>query len=448
MKEVLKKYIAKFSKARRYNIRTMEKFDCAVVIPACSESKELPFTVESLKANDFFKKNKTAVVIVVNMQSKPQTGGAPPAFSQEEIFRDNTRTVEYLEREASKNFNIFILENLDGEKIQMIETGVGEARRIGMDASISVLDPEAHPFIASLDADTIVEKNYLEALFSYFNKNDCSGAVIRYSHRAGETREADDAITNYELYLRNYVEGLHCAGSPYAFHSIGSAMAFPLSSYLKIGGMKIRKGGEDFYFLQDLKKNGRIDFIAETAVHPSPRLSTRTPFGTGVSLRKIINGEKKLCYNSAIFSELKDLTARAEELFNGRNISPEEWIKSLNPPANAFFNSLTFNEIWNKIIKNVPSAADKRRHAFYSWFDAFRTLKFIHFCENEFNHAKFAKKNVLDAWKDLWKLSGRRNFDFKSGHELLDFLREEEKRKFDSDYDSGSGKYSWKNGVR
>jgi hypothetical protein len=49
--------------------------------------------------------------------------------------------------------------------------------------------------------------------------------VIPFCHQQGDTPEEDQAIRRYELFLRAYVLGLARAGSPCAFHTVGSAMA-------------------------------------------------------------------------------------------------------------------------------------------------------------------------------------------------------------------------------
>jgi hypothetical protein len=46
-----------------------------------------------------------------------------------------------------------------------------------------------------------------------------------------------------------------------------------------------------------------------------------------------------------------------------------------------FLNGANFSGAWRKIVRNVPPNREARIHAFHTWFDAFRTLKLIHFCE-------------------------------------------------------------------
>ncbi|MEM4247718.1 MAG: hypothetical protein QXH80_00460, partial [Candidatus Nanoarchaeia archaeon] len=102
--------------------------------------------------------------------------------------------------------------------------------------------------------------------------------------------------------------GLTFAGSPYAYHTLGSAMAFRASAYISAGGMPRKNGGEDFYMLQALRKIGRIGLISNTTVYPSSRISDRVPFGTGPRLKQYLDGTKNnYVYNPQIFKDLSVL---------------------------------------------------------------------------------------------------------------------------------------------
>ncbi|NIQ10499.1 MAG: hypothetical protein GWO23_12970, partial [Gammaproteobacteria bacterium] len=76
-----------------------------------------------------------------------------------------------------------------------------------------------------LDADTLVEENYLQTIQSHFSQSNLGAVVLPYRHQQGQTPEQQAAIEHYEIFLRSYVYGLRLAGSPYAFNSVGSAMA-------------------------------------------------------------------------------------------------------------------------------------------------------------------------------------------------------------------------------
>ena len=104
---------------------------------------------------------------------------------------------------------------------------------------------------------------------------------MAYAHPVDGAPETARPILSYELYLRYQELAWGYAGSPYAYPAIGSAMACTARAYAASGGMNRRQAGEDFYFLQQLAKTGKIGRIWETTVRPSGRASHRVPFGTG-----------------------------------------------------------------------------------------------------------------------------------------------------------------------
>ena len=148
------------------------------------------------------------------------------------------------------------------------EAGVGTARKILMDEAsrrFSILErPEG--IIASMDADAVVQANYLEALVSHFHNNSGSGAgsdgcSVRFEHPISGDQfspEVYEAITQYELHLRYYLQSVRYTGYPYAYHTVGSSFAVRSDIYCMEGGMNRRQGGEDFYFIQKVAQRGNF----------------------------------------------------------------------------------------------------------------------------------------------------------------------------------------------
>ncbi|HDR46393.1 MAG TPA: glycosyltransferase family 2 protein, partial [Geoalkalibacter subterraneus] len=192
-------------------------FDGVVVIPALAEEQSLPETLKSLGDNPARWRDKFLVVVVVNNRCD-----APQPWREQ-----NRHTLTLLEETGGSGFGLNLawvdassagFELPDGE-------GVGLARKIGFDLAMQRLDWRGDPLCASLDADTLTDGNYFEALKAHFCRCTSAGAVVPFRHRRGATLELDEAITHYELYLRHYVLGLELARSPYAYHTIGSALA-------------------------------------------------------------------------------------------------------------------------------------------------------------------------------------------------------------------------------
>ncbi|MDR0436812.1 MAG: hypothetical protein LBH22_00765, partial [Bacteroidales bacterium] len=138
-------------------------------------------------------------------------------------------------------------------------------------------------------------------------------------------REPEDrAILRYEIYMRCYHRNLVRIGSPYAFTALGSAMAVRVDAYRKMGGMVPKKSGEDFYFLQQLSKIGKVVTQNSVVVYPSNRLSDRVFFGTGPALIKGVGGDWNSypIYPPKLWDEIANIYQNFETYF-----SPEDYQK-------------------------------------------------------------------------------------------------------------------------
>ena len=375
----------------------------AVVIPVFAELANLHETLESLLASfaacpETDLPRKSRILLVVN-NPPPDTASVPGISAK---IADNSRLLEKLRSSRMLNelpsFNTLehppALEWIDasspGFEINP-KHGVGMARRIGFDALLPMMDWSADPIFCSLDADTLVETDYVTEIADYFRGDPgIPGASLRIEHQRGGTPELERAIRRYENYLRSYVSGLRSAGSPYAYHFIGSAMAFRADAYVKAGGIPAKPAGEDFYLMQALRKTvplpgERIGYIDSTAVHPSPRLSDRVAFGTGRRVEALIKSEKGdsderlpgcRSYSPDDFKALRTVldSARSVLITSGE----QSFLSSLPASSADFFESRGFREVWPAIVKNTPQSPEKLEWGFHTWFDALRTLQFIH----------------------------------------------------------------------
>ncbi len=349
------KYLEKHGKA--LPLPLARKFRYAVVIPAMAESESLPHTLQSLAANSELMLEDTLTLVVINQ---------PPDVHWK-IRSDNEKTLQILAENPFKLPNLHYLDITTPD-------GVGGARKTGMDTALVYLDWNLDPLIFCLDADTLVEPNYLQAAAQLRKQ---PGAIVNFRHQLPDDPALRRAIMEYELFMRYYVLGLRWAGSPYAFHSLGSAMICRAADYVRCGGMRERNGGEDFYFLQSLRKLGPIGFIGSTTIHPAGRLSDRVDFGTGPRLRKLMEGEKQDFYHFGVFIELKKILSLTPDETLPENLS------ALRPETQAFFQQQKFLESWPKILRNTPKNPEALRWAFNTWLDGFRTLKLIHHLERE-----------------------------------------------------------------
>lgn len=343
-----------------------------VVIPALAESATLFATLSSLAANPPELCERFLVLVVVNHRAD-----APEADKA-----DNLATLKLLAAGDPQ---------LSGLKLAWIDAasvgfempskggGVGLARRIGLDLALSRIDQQGGAILVCLDADTLVRPDYLSALLEHFAVSRCGAAVIPFQHQRGPSPESDRFITRYELFLRGYVFGLSLAGSPYAFHSVGSAMACRASAYLKIGGMNSRAAGEDFYFLQQLARTVGVRQLTGTMVYPSARSSHRVPFGTGRSVSRMQAGGEgeQLFYHPACFRLLGawlNLVA-AQPGADGCFLMMQAG--EISPGLGEYLLLNRFEEIWGKLRRNNPGR-EALLKAFHGWFDGLKTMKLVH----------------------------------------------------------------------
>jgi glycosyltransferase involved in cell wall biosynthesis len=262
--------------------------------------------------------------------------------------------------------------------------GVGLARKIGMDEALRRFDvagtAERHGVIACFDADCACDANYLAALDRHFLAHpDTPGCSIYFEHplEGPLSPEIYRAGAAYELHLRYYVEALRFAGLPFAFHTVGSAMAVTAEAYRKQGGMNKRQAGEDFYFLHKIIQLGNFTELNTTRVSPSPRPSDRVPFGTGKAVRAFLDSGSLNTYPLQAFDDLRQLTRWAA------SFSPETMRNELRLP-NAWPALLTqflarneFPKVW-ETLRTQTATLDAFRKRFSHWFDAFRAMKYIH----------------------------------------------------------------------
>jgi len=342
-------------------------FAGCVVIPALGESERLFGTLESIAANPAELLDRFLVVVVVNHRED-----APEAEK-----RDNAQTLARLKLLDTPLRLAYVDAAGDGLELGAKTGGVGLARRIGMDLALPRLESDG--IMVCLDADTLVQPGYLQAITAHFAGCSAGGAVIPFCHQQGATAAQDRAIVLYELFLRHYVLGLKQAGSPYGFHCVGSAMACTAKAYLKMGGMNSRRAGEDFYFLQQLQRTAGIAQLSGTTVRPSARSSHRVPFGTGKSISRIIaQGEESQTFYRVdcfrILGRWLSLVERGAALSARQLLAASE---ALHPQLAAYLGQAGFEQVWQRLRDNA-SGPDGLRSAFHGWFDALKTVRLVH----------------------------------------------------------------------
>lgn len=410
----VKKYLDKYgTEVRPLTWRSSAHIEMIVVIPAISEFENVKQLLASLIAADNKYADKILVLFVVNNLKS----------SIDEVKIENKMTVEYLRAKLSdevlsKSFSLgFIDAATSGNELDEKNGGVGLARKIGMDAALSLFNYASmkKKILVCLDADCTISQNYFTEIYEKFNKRNLNAAVVSFEHSlADETNR--EAILCYEIFLRYYVLSLRFAGSAYAFHTIGSTMICDVESYIKVEGMNKQKAAEDFYFLEKLAKNVSIGEIRNAVVYPSPRGSWRVPFGTGQRVNRFLSHVQNeyLLYNFNSFLVLKDWL----QLFLSNNLSAEEFLVEagkVHPSLSAFLIEQKFEKTWSEISRTAKADEQLKRQK-NIWFDGFKTLKLIHYLrDNGFPlQPMFASLNHLFEEMKI-------EINFRSGKEIPAF---------------------------
>jgi glycosyltransferase involved in cell wall biosynthesis len=388
----------------------------AVVIPAYDEP-DIGVCLSSLAACSPPPVD-VEVIVVVNSPASSGTGG----------LDSNTATLKSLEKwRSNDNTNRFRLYVIDVGQPAIKNWGVGAARKTGMDEAAGRFSKTGREdgVIVSLDADCTVSNNYLESLWIDFGLNQkAGGCSISFEHRDNDADldpKLADAVRQYELHLRYYIAGLKYAGFPYAFHTIGSAIAVKAIRYVKSGGMSRRQGGEDFYFIQKLVVTDDFVELKQARVFPSARLSERVPFGTGPALRKLAVKPEAgfLTYNPYAFADLRCLFNLI--MFN----RDEDSYKS--PPfteipdsVKLLISATEWNSKMDELIRNTSSSTMFKKR-FFTWFNAFRIVKYL----NRAHEERFSKLPVsVAAFNMIEMVSGTKNTKTeKDLRELLGYFR-------------------------
>jgi glycosyltransferase involved in cell wall biosynthesis len=389
-----------------------------VVVPAYNEP-EINNLLDSL-ANCIAPDCKVEVIVVINA----------PDNATRESLENNRKSFDNIESWNKDNsscfFRLFVF--MTGES-PVSGWGVGLARKTGMDEAVrrfnSINKPEG--VIVSLDADCTVEQNYFLVICNdLLKKTERSACSICFEHPLSGSNYPESIfkyITLYELHLRYYYQGLAYSGFPYVFHTVGSAIAVKALPYIKAGGMNRKQAGEDFYFIQKLVPSGGFFNMNETTVYPSPRASSRVPFGTGASISKLSaeSNSTLFTYNILAFNELREFFRMIDIFFVCR---PEELLRHYNLIPQGLRLFFVEKEWIEKLIeiKSNTTGIQSFRKRFFTWFNMFRIVKYLNNVHMDF----FEKKAVEVSASELLESIGI-NFESKEPLELLLFYRKMEK---------------------
>lgn len=344
-----------------------------VMIP-CHREPDILLTLSSLlQCNPT--RGGTEVLVVINESENCDPDTA--AFN----LSTYNQVADWISRQEQSPVRFFVAGPV---KLPQKWAGVGMARKRGMDEGLWRFNQTGNSdgVIISLDADTLVEPNYLTAIEHFFAKNKgYAGTTISFSHQTqGLSERQKRGIALYEKYLSYYKTALEYTGFPHAMYTVGSAFAVSAWAYLKRGGMTRRKAGEDFYFLTNLTQSGKVGEITETTVHPSARISDRVPFGTGIAMKQWMCEQDDLnfTYDIQAFCDLKDFFSKTGSLYRISRSDYQKILFTLAPALNQFLESDQFFDKIDELGANC-STPDIFRERFYQIFNAFKVMKYLNF---------------------------------------------------------------------
>jgi len=363
----------------------------SVVIP-CYREPDILQTLESLKECNL-PDSDVEVIILINQ----------PEIAAEAIKNFNRKTKLEIDNWISENMKKGIsFSAVDPIDLRKKWAGAGLARKKGMDEAVRRFNSLRKPggIIVSLDADTLVRKNYFTEIKKYFqNHPENPGATIAFNHQKEGLEERHlQGILLYEKYMDYYKNALKFCGYPYPMFTVGSAFAVTANAYVKRGGMNRRQAGEDFYFLQNLAQIGTVGEITSTKVFPSARLSNRVPFGTGPILKKWMEGKEDLSktYSFEAFTDLKDFFDVKDQLYLIEKQDYKLFLIKLPLSIGNFLIENDFREEITDLNRNCSSLKSFQTR-FFQKFNAFKILKFLNFCHPLF----YPKENLEKQIKKL-----------------------------------------------
>jgi hypothetical protein len=338
-------------------------FRMAVVVPAHDEP-DLVGSLESLRCCRP-PSGGTEVIVVVNSSETAEA----------ELKARNARSAvvarDWFRAWKEPWFRLHVIECPD---LPRKHAGVGLARKIGMDEAVrrfAGLGGDGSGIIVCYDADCRCDPNLLTEIEAWFSGNPRSpGCSVYFEHPLdGPDPLINEAISRYELHLRYYVEACRYARHPFAFHTIGSSMAVTADAYVRQGGMNRRQAGEDFYFLQKLIPLGGFGEVNGARVIPSPRVSTRVPFGTGRAVGDYCR-DRSGCFSSYPLEAFEELRV---------------YFERIEAPPGGLLEEFLKEQGWGGRLKEIASQTkgpEAFRKRFFRWFDAFMVMKWVHFARD------------------------------------------------------------------
>lgn len=378
-----------------------------VVIPVFKEKNTIATLNSLLKSK--LPSTSVEVLIIINQ----------PLDCDDLISKQNTKSFEEIEAWIKLNQKSGIVFYVQQVQLPTKHAGVGLARKAGMDEAVRRFESieNEQGIILCFDADCLCSTNYLDEVYSQFDKRKLKGASIYFEHKTESlSQNSRSGISQYELHLRYYVNGLRNAGYPYSFHTVGSSMAVRTDIYKKSGGMNKRKAGEDFHYLHKVIPYGHFGDITSATVYPSTRISDRVPFGTGKAMGdwKRQNKSTLNSYHPAIFQDLACLLKSVPKFHNSSSLITD--IQQLPSSIQSYLIKENFESVISSIDRKSPTHSTFLQH-WFAWFNGLKVLHLVHYLRDNFypsipvteaasqlmNYSELSLEKILDQFREMDK---------------------------------------------
>lgn len=372
-----------------------------VVIPAFNESADF---LRRLSAHP--DAESTLLILVIN-----QPVGVAASHENQELFAFATQNIVHQQENITLTrigpLQVLVMDCFNHNRGLPAKQGVGLARKLGADIACALyaLNALTSSWIYSTDADTHLPKNY----FTRSVDSDSFGAMVFSFTHLDNNNPISAATQLYEQAIKYYAKGLAWAGSPYGFCTLGSALAFQIEAYAQVRGFPKKSGGEDFYLLNKIAKVAKVTTITDIALVLDARQSARVPFGTGPSTTAILQAplENYCYYHPQIFYRIKRLITWAENHLCPKHALPADALAKWQAAAKSNLPTSTMAALealgFEKFIEHARCQCanqDAVRRHFHIWFDAFKTLKFVHFLQaNRFSATPITQcLRAMELW--------------------------------------------------
>lgn len=387
-----------------------ETFGHVLVIPAYDEAEALTRSLAQLPSGPL---GNILIILVINA---PEDASPQSQERTREVLVELRRqlgpgkavgvsqTMELMDHPLGR---VLAIDRCSPSRLLPKGQGVGLARKIGCDAALSLHSRGKilSSWIHTTDADVLLPADYFFRAAPQGRRRPAAALLYPSWHQCETDPVLADAMRRYEIFLRYYVLGLAHAGSPYAFQTLGSTLAIDSLAYAQVRGFPRRAAGEDFYILGKLAKVGQVLRLAGEPIQISGRFSHRVPFGTGAALGQIAPalsaGQQYRIYSPEVFRYLRAWSkAFARFAQAGGEKTPRGALEEAasSEPTVSFdlllstARDLGILEAMRRSAVIASDAFTLSRHL-HTWFDAFRTLKLIHYLTQQ----AFPRRELLQA---------------------------------------------------